>query len=186
MDIKNLLCTHSFDNNNELPEFPKLAAEPWTTKALSSPSSCTLSSPETPTLSSPPTSPVSLPSLAPAQPSRTQTRTPWTPKEDYLLQQGYMQGLSWAMISATYLPHRSRGCCWGRFKTLQAKAMEQREWNSEEDKLLAMAIKKHSSLFKHAWKAVAQEMRNRTWRECEFRSAKLASSIRKKQSHRTN
>ncbi|KAI8394327.1 uncharacterized protein BYT42DRAFT_610047 [Radiomyces spectabilis] len=50
-----------------------------------------------------------------------QTRTPWTPFEDDLLQQGYEQGLSWAMISSTYLPHRSRGCCWGRFKTLQNK-----------------------------------------------------------------
>jgi hypothetical protein len=52
-----------------------------------------------------------------------QTRTPWTPFEDQLLQQGYDQGLSWAMISSTYLPHRSRGCCWGRFKTLQNKNM---------------------------------------------------------------
>ncbi|KAI8991923.1 hypothetical protein BDF20DRAFT_76360 [Mycotypha africana] len=52
-----------------------------------------------------------------------QTRTPWTPYEDHLLQQGYDQGLSWAMISSTYLPHRSRGCCWGRFKTLQNKNM---------------------------------------------------------------
>ncbi|KAL9555621.1 hypothetical protein MBANPS3_002278 [Mucor bainieri] len=50
-------------------------------------------------------------------------RTPWTPFEDHLLQQGYDQGLSWAMISSTYLPHRSRGCCWGRFKTLQNKNM---------------------------------------------------------------
>lgn len=53
--------------------------------------------------------------------SHIQTRTPWTPDEDELLQKGYEQGLSWAMISATYLPHRSRGCCWGRFKTLQSK-----------------------------------------------------------------
>ncbi|OBZ89071.1 hypothetical protein A0J61_02879 [Choanephora cucurbitarum] len=52
-----------------------------------------------------------------------QTRTPWTPFEDHLLRQGYDQGLSWAMISSTYLPHRSRGCCWGRFKTLQNKNM---------------------------------------------------------------
>lgn len=50
-----------------------------------------------------------------------QTRTPWTPDEDYLLQKGYEQGLSWAMISSTYLPSRSRGCCWGRFKTLQSR-----------------------------------------------------------------
>ncbi|CEP18021.1 hypothetical protein [Parasitella parasitica] len=55
--------------------------------------------------------------------SNVQTRTPWTPYEDHLLQQGYDQGLSWAMISSTYLPHRSRGCCWGRFKTLQNKNM---------------------------------------------------------------
>jgi hypothetical protein len=53
--------------------------------------------------------------------SYIQTRTPWTPEEDDLLQKGYEQGLSWAMISCTYLPHRSRGCCWGRFKTLQSK-----------------------------------------------------------------
>lgn len=55
--------------------------------------------------------------------NNVQTRTPWTPYEDHLLQQGYDQGLSWAMISSTYLPHRSRGCCWGRFKTLQNKNM---------------------------------------------------------------
>lgn len=53
--------------------------------------------------------------------SYIQTRTPWTPDEDDLLQKGYEQGLSWAMISCTFLPHRSRGCCWGRFKTLQSK-----------------------------------------------------------------
>lgn len=53
--------------------------------------------------------------------SYIQTRTPWTPEEDDLLQKGYEQGLSWAMISCTFLPHRSRGCCWGRFKTLQSK-----------------------------------------------------------------
>ncbi|KAK4513236.1 54S ribosomal protein L7, mitochondrial [Mucor velutinosus] len=53
--------------------------------------------------------------------SYIQTRTPWTPAEDDLLQKGYQQGLSWAMISCTFLPHRSRGCCWGRFKTLQSK-----------------------------------------------------------------
>ncbi|OBZ89000.1 hypothetical protein A0J61_02958 [Choanephora cucurbitarum] len=50
-----------------------------------------------------------------------QTRVPWTPEEDDLLQKGYEQGLSWAMISCNFLPHRSRGCCWGRFKTLQNK-----------------------------------------------------------------
>ncbi|KAI7899304.1 uncharacterized protein BX663DRAFT_545853 [Cokeromyces recurvatus] len=54
-----------------------------------------------------------------------QRRTPWTTSEDYLLEKGYLQGLSWAMISSRYLPHRSRGCCWGRFKTLRAKFLEQ-------------------------------------------------------------
>lgn len=48
-------------------------------------------------------------------------RVPWTPDEDELLKQGYEQGLSWAMIASTYLPHRSRGCCWGRLKTLKNK-----------------------------------------------------------------
>ncbi|KAI7903955.1 uncharacterized protein BX663DRAFT_350444 [Cokeromyces recurvatus] len=57
------------------------------------------------------------------QHNNVQTRIPWTPFEDHLLQQGYDQGLSWAMISSTYLPHRSRGCCWGRYKTLQNKNM---------------------------------------------------------------
>ncbi|KAI9299376.1 hypothetical protein BJ944DRAFT_274277 [Cunninghamella echinulata] len=50
-------------------------------------------------------------------------RIPWTPSEDKLLKQGYEQGLSWAMIASTYLPHRSRGCCWGRFKTLKNKKL---------------------------------------------------------------
>ncbi|KAI8379099.1 uncharacterized protein BYT42DRAFT_567468 [Radiomyces spectabilis] len=113
----------------------------------------------------------------------TQTRTPWTPEEDFLLQQGYAQGLSWAMISTTYLPHRSRGCCWGRFKTLQAKAMEHREWSNTEDKLLLLAVKKHSKLFRHAWQSVAQDMGERAWRDCEIRSAKVSHMIRKRQYH---
>ncbi|KAI9029023.1 hypothetical protein CLU79DRAFT_737201 [Phycomyces nitens] len=53
--------------------------------------------------------------------SSVQTRTPWSPVEDELLQKGYEKGYSWAMISSAYLPRRSRGCCWGRFKTLQSK-----------------------------------------------------------------
>ncbi|KAI8337428.1 hypothetical protein BC941DRAFT_425244 [Chlamydoabsidia padenii] len=48
-------------------------------------------------------------------------RVAWTPDEDELLKQGYEQGLSWAMIVSTYLPHRSRGCCWCRLKTLKNK-----------------------------------------------------------------
>jgi hypothetical protein len=50
-----------------------------------------------------------------------QKRMPWLPEEDALLKHGFEQGLSWAMIASTYLPHRSRGCCWGRFKTLKNK-----------------------------------------------------------------
>ncbi|KAI9499445.1 hypothetical protein BDB00DRAFT_793979 [Zychaea mexicana] len=87
------------------------------------------------------------------------------------------------MISATYLPHRSRGCCWGRYKTLQSKAMEQRKWTSAEDRLLMLAVKKNSRLFKKAWKTVAEEIGCRSWKECELRSTKISGSIRKKQQH---
>ncbi|ORZ25553.1 hypothetical protein BCR42DRAFT_485706 [Absidia repens] len=73
-----------------------------------------------------------------------QTRTPWTPAEDILLQKGYEQGLSWAMISATHLPHRSRGCCWGRFKTLQSK------------NLIHVKVQQNQSrLARRAWKAMS-------------------------------
>ncbi|CAO3594808.1 unnamed protein product [Absidia cylindrospora] len=116
-----------------------------------------------------------------SSPPPPQTRTPWTSSEDFLLQKGYSQGLSWAMISNTYLPHRSRGCCWGRFKTLQAKLSERREWSTTEDNLLLAAIKKQDRLFKQAWKAVAREMGDRSWRECDVRSSKLTRTIRKQQ-----
>ncbi|KAI8069169.1 hypothetical protein BC940DRAFT_298057 [Gongronella butleri] len=74
--------------------------------------------------------------------SPMQTRTPWTPIEDELLQKGYEQGLSWAMISSTYLPHRSRGCCWGRFKTLQSK------------NLIDLKVQQQSRLARRAWKTM--------------------------------
>ncbi|KAI9486939.1 MAG: hypothetical protein EXX96DRAFT_60242 [Benjaminiella poitrasii] len=66
-------------------------------------------------------------SLDHSKKKKQQRRTPWTSTEDCLLEKGYLQGLSWAMISAKYLPHRSRGCCWGRFKTLRAKLVEQHQ-----------------------------------------------------------
>ncbi|KAI8635939.1 hypothetical protein BD408DRAFT_426926 [Parasitella parasitica] len=152
------------------------------------------SSPEIDTPSSPITASASTAAVAPATVSavdnagpivqrsngnrqmHSQTRTPWSSEEDQLLQQGYSQGLSWAMISTVYLPHRSRGCCWGRFKTLQAKSLEQREWSDSEYRLLMLAIKKNSRLFKQAWKAVAQDMGNRNWKECEIRSTKVGSN----------
>ncbi|ORX53253.1 hypothetical protein DM01DRAFT_1323039 [Hesseltinella vesiculosa] len=71
-----------------------------------------------------------------------QTRTPWTPAEDELLQKGFEQGLSWAMISSTYLPHRSRGCCWGRFKTLQSK------------NLIDFKFQQQSRLARRPWKTM--------------------------------
>lgn len=212
MDIKNLLCPLSTDEiiMNDV-EFPKLrvsvdeTASSWSSSCSSStasPPSC-YESPVSPT-PSPPASPAAFPllirqptiphqSVASAnrptsnrqQRTAPQTRTPWTPEEDHLLQQGHEQGLSWAMISATYLPHRSRGCCWGRFKTLQTKALEQREWTAAEDRMLMLAIKKHSRLFKQAWKSVAQDLGNRSWKECELRSSKIANTIRKKQHPRT-
>jgi Myb-like DNA-binding domain len=103
-----------------------------------------------------------------------QTRVPWRPEEDHLLRQGYEQGLSWALISARYLPHRSRGCCWGRFKTLQTSEIHQREWHDKEDQLLCIAMKKHAKLFKQAWKAVAVDVsEHRSWRECRQRAYKI-------------
>ncbi|KAI8344604.1 hypothetical protein BC941DRAFT_508137 [Chlamydoabsidia padenii] len=162
MDLKNLLC------NNRPSLFPQeqpiCPASPIDT---CSPSTLYLSA----DTSSPPQ-------------QQTQTRTPWTASEDFLLQKGYSQGLSWAMISSTYLPHRSRGCCWGRFKTLQAKMSEHREWSSSEDHLLLLAIKKQDRLFKQAWKAVARELGDRSWRECDVRSSKLNRAVRKQQHQR--
>ncbi|CDH48585.1 hypothetical protein RO3G_00935 [Lichtheimia corymbifera JMRC:FSU:9682] len=195
MDIKNLLCSSSnVLNENDANDFPKspIWSSSSSTSTFSSSSSSTANSPVSSCFSTPPSSPSvneqqqqqrpsSQPQQQPRQSQRTpQTRTPWTAEEDYLLQQGYTQGLSWAMISAKYLPHRSRGCCWGRFKTLQTKAMEHREWTSTEDRLLLMAVKKHSRLFKQAWKSVAEDLPGRSWRECEFRTARM---IRKKQQH---
>ncbi|KAI8968863.1 hypothetical protein BDF20DRAFT_891859 [Mycotypha africana] len=108
------------------------------------------------------------------QPSQQQTRTPWTSKEDVLLKKGYLQGLSWAMISAKYLPHRSRGCCWGRFRTLQTKSIEKKGWSDVEDRLLLTAIKKHTRLFKQAWRSVSLDMdQTRDWKECEIRSTRI-------------
>lgn len=111
---------------------------------------------------------------------KQQTRTPWTVSEDYLLEKGYMQGLSWAMISAKYLPHRSRGCCWGRFKTLQTKSTERKNWTESEDRVLLGAIKKNTKLFKQAWRSVAMDLNDRDWRECEIRSARISSLMTQK------
>ncbi|KAI8098558.1 uncharacterized protein BX664DRAFT_319023 [Halteromyces radiatus] len=179
MDIKNLLCPHVTDQvmlekNNYL--YNSCYSSP---SSLSSSPSSSYASP-LPILASPPNSP-SMKQQRQQRRVTTQTRTPWSSEEDFLLQKGYSQGLSWAMISSTYLPHRSRGCCWGRFKTLQAKALEQREWSDPEDRLLLLAVKKHAKLFKHAWKSVADDMGQRTWRECEIRSFKLGNMVRKRQ-----
>ncbi|ORX54399.1 hypothetical protein DM01DRAFT_1335543 [Hesseltinella vesiculosa] len=77
--------------------------------------------------------------------SQTPTRMAWSPYEDELLSQGYEMGLSWAMISSTYLPHRSRGCCWGRFKTLQHK------------KLLSAHKQRHQRIKTKPWKVFDPE-----------------------------
>ncbi|KAI9470489.1 MAG: hypothetical protein EXX96DRAFT_584510 [Benjaminiella poitrasii] len=164
MDIQDLLCSQQpelYETKVLTTDLPHQRQPSWSSSSSSSSNSC-VSSPD-------------MPSLFPPQ-----QRTPWSYHEDQLLQQGYDQGLSWAMISTLYLPHRSRGCCWGRFKTLQAKLIEQREWNRTEDKLLMMAIKKHSRLFRQAWKVVGQEMKV-DWKECELRSIKIhAASLKKK------
>jgi hypothetical protein len=186
MDIQSLLCTQQPVNYNEKSPIHIHHREPsW--------SSCSSSSPSSPNSSSVsysiPSSPViDIPSHTTVQrtvrnhsSTHSQIRTPWSSEEDQLLQQGYSQGLSWAMISTVYLPHRSRGCCWGRFKTLQAKSLEQREWSESEDRLLMLAIKKNARLFKQAWKAVAQDMGNRSWKECELRSTKVNIIKKKRQ-----
>ncbi|KAI9365023.1 hypothetical protein BD770DRAFT_356927 [Pilaira anomala] len=180
MDIQSLLCntttksaTHDACHQRQ-SSWSSYSSSPDSPMSLSSHVSTFYSVPSSPEIDS--TLPVSS-----VRSNRTpnQTRTPWTVEEDRLLQQGYSQGLSWAMISAVYLPHRSRGCCWGRFKTLQSKNLEQKEWSEEEDRLLVLAIKKNSKLFKQAWKSVAQDVDSRSWKECEQRS-NFKSSISKK------
>jgi hypothetical protein len=163
MDIKNLLCVEQ----KSLSDFH--CPSPLSISSWSSASSDTS---ETPSLS-----PVSSPVQTR---SNQQTRTPWSAEEDDLLKQGYSQGLSWGMVSSTYLPHRSRGCCWGRFKTLQTKFLEKKAWSDVEDRLLTMSIKKHARLFKHAWRSVAHDLNNRDWRECELRSARMSTVLHRR------
>jgi hypothetical protein len=178
MDIRNLLCNaNTTPTFYELNQYEKHAFEYCPTSPPSSWSSAS-------SISSLSDSTTSLsPILSQIRPHRSikakmhQTRTPWTSSEDYLLEKGFLQGLSWAMISAKYLPHRSRGCCWGRFKTLQTKSNEKRSWSESEDRVLTGAIKKHTKLFKQAWKSVALDLNDRDWRECELRSARILSGL---------
>ncbi|KAI8980797.1 hypothetical protein BDB01DRAFT_795617 [Pilobolus umbonatus] len=191
MDIQSLLCPQSMESINfiEVKDVKKIVhVNPysWSTYRSFSP----LHSPaSTSSYLSVFPSPVTSYTPSPVQshePHRSNhghphTRIPWSPEEDKLLQYGYSQGLSWAMISTVHLPHRSRGCCWGRFKTLQSKSLEQQAWSDSEDRLLLLAIKKNSGLFKQVWKSVAHEMGTRNWKECELRSTKISnSSIKKK------
>jgi hypothetical protein len=184
MDIQSLLCTQQpITYTGKLPAQLHQREPSW----FSCSSSSSSGSPNGSTVSySIPSSPeIEVPSLSVQRRSHnsphSQIRTPWSSEEDQLLQQGYSQGLSWAMISTVYLPHRSRGCCWGRFKTLQAKSLEQKEWSESEDRLLMLAMKKNARLFKQAWKAVAQDMGNRNWKECELRSTKVNIIKKKRQ-----
>jgi hypothetical protein len=174
MDIKNLLC-HTTQHYNE-QQYEKQAIEYYPLSPSSWSSTSSKSSIDSPILS--PTTPSTT--IAPINAlgkKQHQARIPWTSSEDYLLEKGYLQGLSWAMISAKYLPHRSRGCCWGRFKTLQTKCAEKRNWTKSEDRVLLGAIKKHTRLFKKAWRSVALDLSDRDWRECEIRSARISGSI---------
>lgn len=204
MDIQSLLCSYQNNTTGDMYIMPDecnplshQCLPSWTSSACSS----SLSSPSTTstsphpyyysTPSSPETERVSAPTVNNSSESAThynrhsQIRIPWSSKEDQLLQQGVSQGLSWAMISTVYLPHRSRGCCWGRFKTLQSKYVEQKEWSEAEDHQLLWAIKKNSRLFKQAWKMVSQDVNNRTWKECEARAVKANQNtmIKKKYRH---
>ncbi|KAI9311072.1 hypothetical protein BX666DRAFT_2000467 [Dichotomocladium elegans] len=184
------LSHNSFFDDNSTSSSPDMSSRCFNTSPAPTVASSPLSSPTTlPTLfprpsRSAPMADAVAPATVALRKSSHQTRTPWTREEDYLLQRGYNQGLSWAMVSTTYLPHRSRGCCWGRFKTLKSKAVEQREWTEVEEHLLANSLKKNSRLFKQAWKAVARDMPNRSWRDCESRFHKVAAGnmVRKRSS----
>ncbi|CAO3674423.1 unnamed protein product [Rhizopus stolonifer] len=144
MDIKSLLNAACVDipfkqqNFDDCPASPLMA---WSSASSVSSSDTTIS-----------------PTVFRKTKSQQQTRTPWTTSEDYLLEKGYMQGLSWAMISAKYLPHRSRGCCWGRFKTLRTKISQKKRWSMNEDQ---------------AWSSVALDLNNRNWKECKVRSTRI-------------
>lgn len=180
MDIKNLLCnttSNDYQQQYEKQAFEYCPSSPsvWSSgSSISSESVASLSPILSPVRTSTPTPSTTSTSTAVKQ---HQTRTPWTSSEDYLLEKGYLQGLSWAMISSKYLPHRSRGCCWGRFKTLQTKSTEKKTWSESEDRVLVGAIKKHTRLFKQAWKSVALDLNDRDWRECELRSARLSGLL---------
>jgi hypothetical protein len=164
MDIKDLLCSKPQQPdtdqvlNKDTADLKSLVVPPNIPEPTSD-----ISSPET----------FSPPSRLNAR-QHIQTRVPWRPEEDHLLRQGYEQGLSWTLISARYLPHRSRGCCWGRFKTLQSMEVHRREWNETEDVLLRLAVKKHAKLFKQVWRAVAADVGDdRSWRDCRQRAQKI-------------
>ncbi|KAG1439491.1 hypothetical protein G6F56_012279 [Rhizopus delemar] len=159
MDIKSLLNAACVDipfkqqNFDDCPASPLMA---WSSASSVSSSDTTLS-----------------PTVFRKTKSQQQTRTPWTTSEDYLLEKGYMQGLSWAMISAKYLPHRSRGCCWGRFKTLRTKISQKKRWSMNEDQVLLNSIRRNTHLFEQAWSSVALDLNNRNWRECKVRSTRI-------------
>ena len=160
MDIKNLLNDINVIEQYEKQEFDYCPTSPITTwsSASSVSSSNTVLTTFTPQLKTKP---------------QQQTRTPWTATEDYLLEKGYLQGLSWAMISAKYLPHRSRGCCWGRFKTLRAQSSHKKSRYTNEDHDLLGPIKKHKQLFKQAWRSVALDLNSHGWKERDARSTQI-------------
>lgn len=171
MDIKNLLCAIPCSTVNQPPIHPEISP----CSHASSPSSLHGNLQSMPSLSSA-SLPLDSPTVVPEKSTLkfiNHTRTPWSKQEDDLLRCGYKQGLSWAQISSTYLPHRSRGCCWGRFKTLQSKKRRQQGWNQNDDQMLLIAIRKHAALFSDAWKAVSREVPDRTSRECRIRYLKL-------------
>jgi hypothetical protein len=156
MNIQNLLCKDKQDSMTYLTS-PTSPTSPSSWSCISS-----ISEPSTP------------------KAKKQNHRTPWTDSEDFLLEKGYLQGLSWAMISAKYLPHRSRGCCWGRFKTLQTKSTERKNWAESEDRVLLGAIKKHRHLFKCAWRTVALDLHDRDWKECEIRFTRISNILNHK------
>ncbi|KAI8048597.1 uncharacterized protein B0P05DRAFT_564350 [Gilbertella persicaria] len=194
MDLQHLLCnattSESYPYKPELQyekqEFEYYPSPDQLWSSASSISSVSESSSATVASLSPISSPSMVSRINHSTNKHHQTRTPWTSSEDFLLEKGYLQGLSWAMISAKYLPHRSRGCCWGRFKTLQTKSTDKKNWSEYEDRILLESIKKHERLFKQAWRAVSLDLKERDWKECELRSTRISGLMlaqRKRRSH---
>ncbi|CAG8780862.1 11862_t:CDS:2, partial [Acaulospora morrowiae] len=96
----------------------------------------------------------------PEETSKRASKHPWTPQEDELLKNKIKEhGTSWAKI-ATYFNDRDAQSCKNRHQYLKRRPAD---WSEEEDLSLKQAMKDHGKLFAEAWKAVADDVPNKTW-----------------------